>query len=84
MVNYKVWKRPTYLTIFTIILGLFALFLSGFFGLGGIVIGYICGEKCAEWSQMKNKNSSIAYLFGLLLGLLGLLIYYIYFKLSKP
>jgi hypothetical protein len=46
----------------------------------GIWVAFKCARQCSRWAREKKRDRSIAYLFGGLLGLLGLLIYWIFYR----
>lgn len=48
----------------------------------GSFIAVLCGNKCAEWAVKIKKSPNWAYCIGLFFMLLGLLEYYIYYKIK--
>ena len=42
-------------------------------------IALICADECSKWSLKIKKNPNIAYIFGFILFIPGLLIYWIYY-----
>lgn len=47
--------------------------------IGGF-IALACGSKCSKWAREINKSMNWAYAIGFLFSLLGLLVYFIYYK----
>ena len=45
-----------------------------------IVINILVALKCIDWAKKIKSNKIIAFLIGFFLGLLGLLIYWIYYR----
>jgi len=71
-----------------VIIGLSVLdsILHGETGISYIISGIIgiwCGGKCASWAVKIKKSPNWAYVIGFILGLVGLLIYYIYYKIKS-
>ncbi len=50
--------------------------------IGGIIF-LACGSKTSKWAKEINKNVNLAYAIGVLFSLLGLLGYWIYYKVKK-
>jgi ABC-type Fe3+ transport system permease subunit len=48
-----------------------------------IIIAFFSANKCSKWAKEINKSMNLAYLVGFFLMLLGLLIYYIYYRSKK-
>ncbi len=68
-----------------ILLALYILSILGsgfdFFGpLIAAVIGWSCANKCAGWAHKINKNNTVAFFIGGVFNLIGLLIYWLYYK----
>jgi hypothetical protein len=56
--------------------GMLAAVLAG-------LIPIACGNQCSKWAHKMHKNPNAAFILGWLLGLLGLLIYGIYYATQK-
>jgi len=50
----------------------------------GCGIALACASKCVDFARRVKKSVNKAYVIGLLFGLLGLLGYWIYYKLHSP
>ena len=48
-----------------------------------MVIGIFCGNKCAKWASKIKKSPNVAYIVGFIFALLGLLGYWIYYKIKS-
>lgn len=46
------------------------------------LVEFACGKKCAKLAMRINKSANVAYFFGFLFSLAGLLVYWIYFKIK--
>ena len=46
------------------------------------IIAIFCGKKNADWASKIKKSLNVAFIIGFLFSLLGLLGYYIYFKIK--
>ena len=62
----------------SLFVGLFVVIWTLFIG----IITIICGYKCSRWAVKIKRNPNIAYVIGFLFGLLGLLVYYVYYESS--
>ena len=51
--------------------------------IGAFVVLY-CANKNVDWASKMNKNVNIAWLAGILLGLFGLLLYWVFYKVKTP
>ena len=47
------------------------------------IIGIACGFKCSKWAKQINKGMNWAFVIGFLFNLVGLLVYFIYYKSNK-
>ncbi len=54
----------------------FIVFIAG-------LVGIACGNKCSKWAIEIKKSPNVAYAFGFLFILLGLLIYWTYYRIKK-
>jgi len=55
---------------------------SSFWTLVGGLINIACGKKNAKWALKIKRSMNIAYIIGFVFGLLGLLGYWIYYKVQ--
>lgn len=81
MEELKVNKWLYILSVLVIIYGV--LYQDFFICLIGGIVGIACGQQCWKWAYQIKGNQYIAYLIGFWLGLIGLLIYYIYYRNKK-
>ncbi len=58
--------------------------LAPIVGLGiGSLVAFSCAGKCVEWSEKIDAGPNFAYAVGFIGGVVGLLIYWIYYKINK-
>lgn len=49
----------------------------------GFLIAFFCGNKCSEWATKIKKSPNIAFVVGFWAGLVGLVGYWIYYKIKS-
>ena len=59
------------------------IYEAGLIGVIGSFVLYYSTKKCWKLSQEINKNKIVAFFIGYLFGLVGLLFYWIYYKICK-
>jgi len=84
----KVPKWFEYIAVSIIILYIILSIINKDYGevLVALIGGFIvikCAEKNAEWASKINKSMKIAYIIGFMLGIFGLLGYFIYYKIKR-
>lgn len=57
-------------------------FIGGVYFLGGFIAIW-CGNKCANYAVKIKKSPNWAYYEGFIFSLLGLLVYYIYYRIKS-
>lgn len=70
--------------IFIAAIALVDFLYAGFLAVIPAIIAVYCAGKNAEWASKIGKSANVAWLAGILLGLLGLLTYWIYYKIKTP
>jgi hypothetical protein len=64
-------------------LGILCFLNSQIIATMGVVIDYFCGQKCSELARDLGKKGNAAFFVGFLLGVIGLLFYYIYYLIQS-
>ena len=64
-------------------LGIYGAMGATLWSVLGAFIAVGCGHKCADFANRIGKSVNFAYAIGFVLGLLGLLIYWLYYKFVK-
>ena len=59
------------------------IILNSFSSVITIIISLLCAYKCSKWAKEINKSINWAYAAVFFLGLLGLLIYWLYYRNKK-
>jgi len=77
------YKKPWWMYIIVIAVVLSTTYEVGFLAtIIFTIIWFFCANKCVEFSNRINKSNNWAFFIGFVFGLIGLLGYWIYYKIN--
>jgi|SRR3989344_17623 len=79
----KILKDKTRIIIITLIVSILVLIGNFPYSVGTIIYFVICGAISYHLARKINKNVVTGYITGFILGVLGILLYYLYYKQIK-
>lgn len=74
------YHLPTWAWIIVIVIGILYIVGGSLVGLIFLVIDIIIGFKCMDWASQIKADKTWAFFVGFLFGLIGMLIYWNYYK----
>ena len=77
--DVSLWLKISLWIIYIIVI----LVSMQFVGIIGLFIAYACANRCVGWAKKLNNDVNLAYGFGFVLGLIGLLLYWWHYNAYK-
>ena len=73
---------PRVLLVIAGIIILVSVFMGGITYLIGGLVALFCAKQCYKWGRKIGDKGYVAFFIGLLVSLLGLLLYYLWYRIS--